>query len=307
MAKTTFSAMLAHHMEDESELRDSKYYPLYSSFKLDGIRGINRGTGFVVSRSDKPLPSGYVQSEFRHGELAGLDGELVVRDVRPGFVYKDTFSAVMTYGATTPVDWWVFDHITSNTKPFDVRYEMLKEHLRLFGQENIKLVEQRRVNNWDELLMHEREALDAGFEGLVVRRGDVPYKYGRSTGVQQWMVAFVRHATSEVIIEGIYEGLQNTNPAIIDSRGYTTRSSHIAQMVGKDLAGGFYVRDIHTNCQFKIGVAEGMTLEDRTEVWKNQEKYVGRISKYKYKPYGMDVAPRQPVMLWGQWRDLMDM
>lgn len=308
MAKKLFSAMLAHHMEHEDELRNSKYYPMYSSFKLDGIRGINRGTGYLVSRSDKPLPSAYAQMQFGiPQEFRGFDGELVVRDLRPGLVYKDTFSAVMTQGCETPLDWWVFDHCTYNEAPFYGRYVELVNALKLYGQENIKLVEQRIVNNWGELLAHEREALDAGFEGLVVRRPDAPYKYGRSTGVQQWMVAFVRHATSEAIITGIYEGLQNTNEAVIDSRGYTTRSKHLAQMVGKGLAGGFYVKDFHTGCEFKIGVAEGMSMDDRREVWHNQSAYIGRISKYKYKPYGMDVAPRQPVMLWGQWRDPMDM
>lgn len=307
MAKTIFSAMLAHHLDEKmTELRDSPFYPLYASFKLDGIRGISR-EGRVVSRSDKPLPSGYIQREFAGKELEGLDGEMVPAVIRPGLVYKDAFSAVMTQGCMTPVDMHVFDHCTSVGNPFYRRYECLLETLELYGQSNIKIVHQQLVHNWDDLLEYEKKALDLGYEGLCVRRRDAPYKYGRSTGPQQYLMAMVRIAKSECMILGFYEGLANTNEAIIDSRGYTTRSKHLAQMVGKDTLGGFEVRDIHTNCEFKIGVGEGLNHAAREEVWANRQKYEGRISKYKFKPYGVDVAPRQPIILWGEWRSLDDL
>ncbi len=309
MAKTIFSAMLAHHLEgDMAELRNSPHYPMYSSFKLDGIRGINR-SAVLVSRSDKPLPSSFVQATYGTHGTHGFDGEMVVRDIRPGNVYKDTFSAVMTHGAITPVDWHVFDDCSNPQEPFEVRYDRLRNmhsSLRLVRPE-IKLVEQRLVRNWEELLAHEKEALDLGYEGLVVRRRNAPYKYGRSTGPQQYLMAMVRHATSECVILGCYEGLQNTNEPVINSLGYTTRSKHIAQMVGKDTLGGFFVRDYHTHCEFKIGTGEGLDHAARDHVWRNPSLYLGKICKYKYKPYGMDIAPRQPVILWGQWRDPSDM
>ncbi len=309
MAKNIFSAMLAHHLDDEMvELRNSPHYPMYSSFKLDGIRGINR-SATIVSRSDKPLPSAFVQATYGQLGTHGFDGEMVVRDIRPGNVYKDTFSAVMTHGCTTPVDWHVFDDCSNTAMSFERRYDrLINLHSVLkVTRPEIKLVEQRLVRNWDDILAHEKEALDLGYEGLVVRRRDAPYKYGRSTGPQQYLMAMVRHATSECVILGCYEGLQNTNEPVINSLGYTTRSKHIAQMVGKNTLGGFYVRDYHTGCQFKIGTGEGLDFAARDEVWRNQEKYIGRISKYTFKPYGTDVAPRQPVILWGQWRDPSDM
>lgn len=310
MAKTVFSAMLAHHLDESmDELRNSRHYPMYSSFKLDGIRGINRGKspGWIVSRSDKPLPSAFVQREFAGSELFAIDGEMVVRNIRPGMVYKDTFSAVMTHGCMTPVDWYVFDWCGVPEISYARRLEELHRRINFYGQPSIKLLEQRVVTSWEHLLEHEKEAIDLGFEGLVVRRMDAPYKFGRSTGPQQWMMAMVRIAKSEFVITGCYEALENSNEAIIDSRGYTTRSKHMEQMTGKGMLGGFYGYDYHSKVEFKIGVIDGIDHATRQYVWEHPLEYVGKISKYKYKPYGVDVAPRQPVMLWGEWRDPMDM
>lgn len=310
MAKNVFSAMLAHHLDESmDELRDSRHYPMYASFKLDGIRGISRhkAPGWIVSRSDKLLPSAFVQREFAGNELFGFDGEMVVRTIRPGMVYKDTFSAVMTHGCETPVDWHVFDWCGAPDLSYARRLEELHRRLNFYGQESIKLVEQKVVTCWEELLAYEQVALDLGYEGLVVRRMDAPYKFGRSTGPQQWLMAMVRIAKSEFVITGFYEGLANNNAAVIDTRGYTTRSKHLDQMVGKDTLGGFYGHDYHTKVEFKIGVGEGLDHATREYVWRHQPEFLGKICRYKFKPYGVDRAPRQPIILWGEWRDPMDM
>lgn len=307
MAKTLFSAMLAHHLdEDMLLLQKSQYYPMYASFKLDGIRGIGRPHG-IVSRSDKPLPSSYVQTTFGFGPYDGFDGEMVSRVIRPGLVYKDTYSACMTHGAQTPVDWYLFDHHTHAHMPYRDRLAVLHAQLAEHPHPHIKVLEQKEIFSWEELLEYEKLALDLGFEGLVVRRKDAPYKYGRSTGPQQWMMAMVRIAKSEFVITGVYEGLSNQNEAIIDSRGYTTRSKHMEQMVGKGMVGGFYGHDYHSKVEFKIGVAEGLDHDTRRAIWQNPNTVIGKITKYKFKPYGVDVAPRQPVMLWGEWRSEDDM
>ena len=305
--KTVFSAMLAHHLDEGmNELRDSPHYPMYASFKLDGIRGLNK-EGKIVSRSDKPIPSAYAQKTFGVGEYAGLDGELVVKNIRPGNVYKDTFSACMTHDIETPLHWHVFDRWINSEASYATRLEEVHRNFSLYGDDRWSIVHQQLVKNWDELLEYEKVALDLGYEGLVVRRMDAPYKFGRSTGKQQWLMAMVRVAKSEFAITGIYEGLANQNVAVIDSRGYTTRSKHMEQMVGKGLAGGFYGRDYHSGVEFKIGVAEGLDIATRGYVWTHQDEFIGKICKYKYKPYGTDVAPRQPIMLWGEWRLPMDM
>lgn len=307
MAKTTFSAMLAHHLDEGmDELRDSKHYPMYASFKLDGIRGLNRGNR-IVSRSDKLLPSAFIQRTFGLDEYYGLDGEMVPKIIRPGLVYKDAFSACMTHGIETPVHWHVFDCWAPPDLSYQRRLDVAYRIFAHYVENDWSIIHQQLVHNWDELLEYEKKALDLGYEGLVVRRLDAPYKFGRSTGPQQWLMAMVRVAKSEFVITGMYEGLTNNNPAIVDSRGYTTRSKHVEQMVGKGLVGGFYGFDYHSKVEFKIGVAEGLDIATRELVWKNQGRYVGKICKYKFKPYGVDVAPRQPIMLWGEWRDPMDM
>lgn len=311
MAKTTFSAMLAAVPDNFEQLRKATVFPLLASFKLDGIRGINRFIPNIgcklVSRSDISLPSAFAQRVFGVGEYCDMDGELIAQPERFGNIYKDSFSAVMTHGAENQLKWYVFDIVRNDPLKFGDRIDLLHKRYANVGDENWELIEQKWIHTWDELLEYENKALDLGYEGLILRHPDGPYKFGRSTLKQFWMAKMVRIAIEEVEITGFYEGLHNGNEAIVDSRGYTTRSSHQEFMVGKGLVGGFNVRDVKHGWEFKIGVADGLDIATREKIWKGEIPVIGKISRYKYKPYGMDAVPRHPVLLWGQWRDPIDM
>lgn len=305
MAKT-FSPMLAESpSEDFREMKGPQIYPGYVSFKLDGIRGLrapNILPGKMISRSGIETPSGYVQDQFKGNELDWLDGELVVRDQRPGLVYKDSFSAVQTQGCQTSVEWHVFDYMKFPQYTFEQRQAQLQICLSLYGQDNIKLVHQQPVRCWEEVLMYEEKALDEGYEGLIYRKAGTPYKFGRSTLKQAWMLKVVRYAYSEAEILGFEEAEANTNEATKDAYGFTSRSSHMSGMVGKGMLGAFLCRDLKTGIEFKTGIGIGLDMALRTDIWNRREFYLGKLFKYRWKPYGMDVKPRHPS--WMGWYTL---
>ena len=190
MAKTTFSAMLAAVPDNFEQLRKATVFPLLASFKLDGIRGINRFIPNIgcklVSRSDISLPSAFAQRVFGVGEYCDMDGELIAQPERFGNIYKDSFSAVMTHGAENQLKWYVFDIVRNDPLKFGDRIDLLHKRYANVGDENWELIEQKWIHTWDELLEYENKALDLGFhvsipnwESGIKDVNDAVIKYGK--------------------------------------------------------------------------------------------------------------------------------
>jgi DNA ligase-1 len=317
VSRTQFSALLAAETPLISELTGEvnwrvyeSHLPLFGSLKKDGIRGTQRD-GVIVSRSGKKIPSAFAQSLCRP-EFEGLDGELLAATIPPGeTVYHASFSAVMTHGATTPLVWHVFDKVTDPNEDYQSRLDSL---YRIFidghiGDLPIVRLEQRLLVTVAEIQAMEREALDGGDEGLIVRRADAPYKFGRSTELQGYLLKLARTQTSEAVIVGFEERMHNENEAFKNEVGYQKRSSDKAGLRPAGMLGAFICRDDRFTDQFKIGIGDGWDHAFLTEVWRNQEKYLtknsGNLLKYTYKHYGTKDKPRQPKGI--GWRNKDDL
>lgn len=290
-------------------LDDYDLWPLLCSPKLDGIRAIVR-QGVVYSRTMKPIPSEFAQKNFGREEYEGLDGELIIpRHLQAGeTIYHDTYSSVMTHNCTDPLEFQVFDRIPGpDDRPDEPYIQRLgKLALILEYQEEggpLKLVPQLRIHNPDELQRLEEEMLDDGYEGLIMRREDKPYKFGRSTLKEGILIKLARWETSEAIVLRIVQMMRNANEAVVGATGYTERSSKMEGLVAVEMAGALCVRDCKTGVEFEIGTGFDHAL--REEIWKHPQAYINRIAKYRFKPYGTKERPRQPSFI--GWRDPMDM
>lgn len=306
-----FSPMLAWSNPWEmQDLVAEGHFPLFGSYKIDGIRAIHRG-GRLVSRTLKPIPSAWAQKYFATGDLecGGFDGELVSTRVPPGnTLFSQSYSDVMTHGAMEPLQWLIFDIADPELKsaPYYERLAALQEFVGPeYSDIGVRVLEQRRLDTVEEVLAMESEALDQGHEGLIVRRMGSPYKWGRSTFKEGALIKLVRVLTSEAVVEGFEERMHNANIATVDARGYTKRSSVQENLSGLGVLGAFRVRDIVSGAKFKIGTGDGWDDAFRLEVWKNQARYLGRIQKYKFKPCGSKDLPRHPVGL--GWRSPDDL
>lgn len=270
-------------------------FPLLASLKLDGIRAMVYG-GKVWSRKLLQIPSTEVQTLFGHSKYDGFDGELVVGPNNAKNVFQATTSVVMSDNKPGDVTFFVFDHFLGKNDPFVERIQRLTD----LGH-RVEWLEQKVVRNHDELDEIELKALDAGYEGLVLRDPYGPYKYGRSTLREGWMLKLKRFADAEGRAVGFVELFHNANEAQTNELGLTKRSTHQANKIPMDTLGAVQV-DFHGEI---VHVGTGFTELQRREIWQNQSIYLNKLLKFKYFPVGIKHLPRHPVFL--GWRDARDL
>jgi len=298
-----FRPMLAAETpEDLNILTKLRHWPMLGSYKIDGIRATQVG-GVLVSRSGKPIRSAFAQ-KFARPELEGVDGELIPQALPVGeTLFQAASSAVMTIGATEPLKWLVFDLVRD--QPYNSRFQELRELIKL-AHSSVQLLEQRELRSVNDVLEMEREAIDLGHEGLILRTiWSKGYKHGRSTLNQGYLIKIARRKTSEAEVIGFEELMHNDNPAYFNEVGYTKRSSDQAHLRPSGMLGAFRVRDLKSYAEFKVGIGVGLDHAMRRDVWMHQEDFLGRIMKYDYKDYGTAELPRMPR--WLGWRSPDDL
>ena len=278
---------------DLSKLR----FPLMASPKLDGVRALVKD-GVVLSRSLKPIPNKHVQKTFGRPELEGLDGELIVGSPTAEDVYRQTVSAVMRHEGEPDVMFYVFDRFTA-VSPFysyDTRYRLIKACHDL--QKGVVAHEALHFQCLKDLEAFENTCLELGYEGLILRDPSSPYKFGRSTVKEGYLLKLKRFRDSEARILAVEELMHNANEATTNELGRTERSSHKANQVPMGTMGALFVEDIHTGQQFRVGT--GFSAEERAWFWKYRDQLTGdtrAFIKYKFFPVGVKDLPRHPSYL----------
>lgn len=274
-------------------------YPVLASAKLDGVRALIID-GVVMSRSLKPIPNKHVQKLFGRQELNGLDGELIVGKPTDPDVYRNTTSGVMSIDGEPEATFYVFDDF-HESGGFQRRLHTAMRRVK--KQKSVIHVQHAIVNDEDELNSLEQSLLAEGYEGVMLRSIEGPYKHGRSTEKEGWLLKLKRFADSEAKIVGFQELMHNANEAKTNELGQKERSSKKAGMVGKGILGAINVQDLKTGVEFDIGT--GFTQADREIYWAMQKDLIGLVVKYKYFPGGVKDKPRFPVFL--GFRDPIDL
>jgi len=159
------------------------------------------------------------------------------------------------------------------------------------------------VNREAAILTWEESYLAAGYEGVMLRHPDGPYKHGRSTAKEAWLLKVKRFVDAEAKVIGYSEAQHNANEAKRNELGQLERSSHKAGKVGKQTLGALMVKDLKTGVEFDIGT--GFTESQRQLLWAQGDNLIGKVVKYKSQPTGVKDKPRFPVFL--GFRDKVDM
>lgn len=290
--------MLASSVKDISKLK----FPLIATPKIDGIRCL-KIDGQLVSRKFKPIRNKYIQETLVPICPDGLDGELVV-----GKTFQACTSAIMSVDGTPDFTFHVFDYVLSSlTKPYITRLYDLFRTIKQINSPFVQAVPTQTINNIEELNMFEEECLAVGFEGIMLRVPQGPYKCGRATLKEGWLLKLKQFEDSEATIIGFEEQMHNLNDPTIDDLGYTQRSSVQDGMTPAGTLGTILARDDKRfpDITLRIGTGEGLTYELRQEIWNNQAAYIGRIISYKYQDVGSKDAPRFPT--WRGFRDPDDL
>lgn len=277
--------MLAHTIEDTTKVK----FPVLVSQKLDGIRCLIID-GVAVSRSLKPIRNEYVQSIIGNHEFDGLDGELIVGSPCSTDCYRVTNSGVMSKEGEPDFFYFIFDR-WDDTRGFADRYASLRRHNL---SRRIAIVPHRWAYNEADLLHIEEIHLKLGAEGVMVRSLDGPYKQGRSTMKEGTLGKLKRFFEEEYEVIGFEERLHNGNTATINELGYTERSSHKDNKIGRGDLGALVLRT-REGVVFKCGT--GFDDDLRYYIWSHQNGYIGRLAKVKSFNIGVKDAPRFPVFV----------
>lgn len=266
----------------------------YGSPKFDGVRLLNID-GQALSRNFKPIPNRHVQELFGRREYHGLDGELIVGSPTAPDAYRQTMSGVMSRDGTPAVRLFTFDDFSRPQDPYRERLQRLAYTLKQWKSGAIKYVTQAKLTDARLMAAMEERVLAEGYEGLMVRDPDAPYKQGRSTLKEEWLLKVKRHRDGEYLVLGFEPLRHNANEMTLDERGRPKRSSAKAGLIDLDTLGALLGRDLKTGVEFRVGVGQGWTDEERARLWAVRKRLPGTTRKYKFFPSGSKDKPRFPV------------
>ena len=286
--------MLASRCDEHEELA----FPVLATPKLDGIRCLKVG-GRALTRSFLPIPNRFVREWIEANLPDGMDGELMLR----GGTFSETTSAIGSIDGEPDFVFHVFDYVeTSTGTPYS---ERIKALAALPDSDRVVKVLPVEVQGTDDLAAYVRTCLAEGYEGVMVRTPDSPYKCGRSTVKQGYLLKIKRFEDAEAVVVSTYEGMTNQNAAGQDAFGNTKRGLSKAGMVGRGELGGFVVRNLATGVKFRLAYNHLAGGIDRVNLWEKRDGLVGKIVKFSHQPSGAKQAPRFPVFI--GFRETWDM
>lgn len=290
MSEKQFRPMLAETCEDMSAVR----FPVMASPKLDGIRCVIRD-GVPLSRKLKPIPNKHVCKVL--SGLPPLDGEIMMRDDFTGKMlpFDKVQSAVMSHDGEPEIEYHVFDHY--DHKPFQDRYKkadhIVSYHQVIKKATFLKIVEHKMIGSVQELLDFEERCIEQGYEGTMIRCPDGPYKFGRSTLKEGWLLKIKRWYDLEADLIGMVERQRNDNVAEVSELGLTKRAKKKEFLVPAGDMGALVLK--YGGVQFECGT--GFTAAQRVGMWGNRDELLEKKPKVtiKYQELTKDGVPRFPV------------
>lgn len=294
--------MKGEQVDDFSKLN----FPVIGFPKIDGFRCILQ---------DKPLTSRLSPFPNRHfmkeasGLLQGrmmLDGEVVVGSRKEQGVLQRTSSGLTSVEGKPDWNLWVFDALIGEEMkldPFLARYEAANTLVEKLDHPRIHLLKYELLKNLDDFEEYLARRLKFGYEGVMVRSVSGPYKEGKSTINQGWLLKIKPFTDFEARIIGYFEEMQNTNEAQREVTGKLKRSSAKSGKVAKGRLGGFIGLDLKTGEEVRVG--GGFTHDQRVHFWAIKEQLVksGAIMTCSKQQTGEKDKPRHPnfVRLRPKW------
>lgn len=273
-------------------------YPVLASAKLDGVRALIVN-GQVLSRTLKPIPNRYVQHVLGKEEFNGLDGELIVGNPNNNNCLQHTMSGVMSIEGEPDFAYFAFDKWTRQVPFKTVQWALAFQYSAPF----LIAHPHKEIFDYKQLEGFEEEVLDQGYEGLILRDPEGPYKFNRSTTKEGWMLKLKRFEQDEAVIIGFEELLHNDNSPELDERGYTKRATVQAYKHGGNKLGAFFCKLLDRETKTPIdgsafSVGTGFTDEQRIRFWRDRDELFGRIITVKhFAQQGVKNALRHPVFI----------
>lgn len=308
----SFSPQLAPNQQvDLNELQ----YPLLASYKLDGIRCVLY-KGKILSRSLKEIPNKQLKEKLEplrkltEDYQIILDGEIY----SPELTFQEIQSFVMTQdfedkklvkksGKVLEIPkhlkFYGFDCIQNDDpdKRFIYRQEAVHMYLAEFPDVAESLTH-TIVNSAKDVEEYFNRALEADYEGLILRNADGRYKFGRATLKENIIYKVKPFETFDGKIIGFVQSTEVNEDAEkkINELGYSVTSRKKDDRHNIEKCASVYVD--YEGQKPKVSLAS-LTDEEKEEIWHNQKEYLGRWIEYKAMRVGMKAGGllRHPVFI----------
>jgi len=273
-------------------------FPKLASPKIDGFRCVLGSQAYTSRMSAFPNRRVHQDLKDRLTDDAPLDGEIVVGKRRGPGVLNRTSSGVTSRDGEPDWRLWVFDAPRVGVGKAD-RLRIAGKAVKRLGDKRIRLVKHELIHDLEELQAYIDACLEAGFEGVMISDPHGPYKEGKSTINQGWLLKIKPFDTAEGRIKGWFEEQENTNEAKREATGKLKRSSAKAGKVPKGQLGGFILEDCETGIEVRVG--GGFTLDQRKKLWQIIQRRPGdlrgQLVRYKKQRVGEKDKPRHPGFL----------
>lgn len=292
---------------------DKLVFPIIASPKIDGIRCLGHG-GKLFTKSMKLVPNKYLQAFFKEiydyiPEIGILDGEMVAgrpEDLTNKEVFSKTTTAVMSHNIEIPCTYWIFDDAQFPDIGYWDRLSLARHAINRISSTvftryskppiTFRLLESLICHSVEDILLCEEKWLEQGYEGIMLRNSERPYKFGDSSvnPKQQHLLKFKRFEDAEGLVIGVKELMHNNNEATIGELGQTERSGHKENLVGGNMLGALTVKVLNGEFEnVEVDVGTGFTAEQRIELW-GRGDLIGKTITFKYQACGSKDAPRFP-------------
>jgi DNA ligase 1 len=260
----SFDVMLAKkYFENEHKVKGK----FILTEKLDGIRCIlikENGTVKMFSRQGQPH-EGFVEIEAEAMNLPDgivLDGEFILvneNDLNSADLYRETVKVARKDGEKRNIVFHVFDSMGVEAFRGGVSHQPCMVRKSTVGsvlKDNMKFIKEVPILyvGYDKEVIPELldKVIAEGKEGLMLNLYDAPYECKRSGNI----LKIKRMQTVDLRVTGFEEGtgkyIGKLGRMNVDYKGY------------------------------ECGVGSGFADADRTEIWDNQEEYVGKIAEIQY-------------------------
>lgn len=281
--------MLAATVNRLEELR----FPLIASPKLDGIRALVLDQT-LRSRKLRPIDNPRIRQRYELPELEGMDGELILGNPTHPEVFLRTTSAVRNQSGNHAVTFYIFDNpIYKGT--FEERYDKLTREVPKLGLLGVEVLQHYYVEDIDDVLRLEKLWLGEGYEGVMLRHPEGPYKFGRSTLREHYLLKLKRYDIDSAVVIGFEEEMENRNEATRSATGRIKRSKRAEGLVGKGTLGALIARATSGQFEGREFNVTGFTNEMKSRIWENRDEYLGAEFEFEHFPIGAKDRPRHPT------------
>jgi len=241
------------------------------SEKMDGIRGIWTGEKLITRNQNViPAPSWFTDSLPRGFKL---DGELFI-DRNHRLQQVASIVASIRDKGWKHINFMVFDIPEPKGGTFEIRQSVLKTAVKHINKPYIKTVQQIKCTGRGHLDQAFRLIVEAGGEGLMLRKSNSPYESRRSP----YLLKYKKFEMAEAIVLQYEEG----------------EGKNVGKM------GALWCRSVHDSSSSTVGpnhslkfkVGTGFTDQER-----NNPPPIGSIITYQYQRLTESGKPFHPSFI----------